>query len=114
MQLKKHIFVDVSGAIDEKLVPHSTLTSRIKSVNLKFSDVLTQDTIYFNRLDINDNILEQYAERPYLSPAATNFTWIPPNGELNLIEGEKFQVVFANNDARTLSVPESNIQYEFI
>lgn len=113
-EIKTHTFVNVSGAIDEKLQPSSVLNSRLLVVNMKFSDVLTQDVLYIRRLDQFDNILEEYAESLYLAPTATNFTLAPPVDTMRLNKGEKIQVVFANNDARILSVPESSIQYEFI
>lgn len=110
-----HAFVDVSGAIDEKVTPSNVQRSKLLSINLKFSAALTQDTLYINKLDENDNVINQYAWILYQhSTTATNFTWVPPVDGFKLQPKQQIQVVFANNDVRTLSVPESNIEYEFI
>jgi len=112
---KSHVFKNISGTIDEKFTPSVVQRAKLLFVNLKFSDVLTQDTLYINILDKNDNVIAQYGLVLFIeSSTATNFTWCPPEGSFKLIPGWKIQVVFANNDARILSVPESNVSYEFI
>lgn len=112
-----HHIVDLSGAIDEKITPSVAQRVRLISVNLKFSDVLTQDRIFIRHLDRFDNIIEEYGFGPdddNFDDTATNFTWVPASNTMKIPPHNKIQIAFANNDSRTLTAKQSNINYEFI
>jgi hypothetical protein len=112
--VRRHTFVHTgTGAIAETVTLSAVESVKILRVHMEFSDVLTQDLLYYRVLDVNDNIVEEYAHDPTVAPTATKFTWKPPASTVVVQPTDKFVVAFANTDARSLVLPESNIQYEF-
>lgn len=106
-------FSNVSGAIVEN-TNSRIVACKLNNVSMKFSDVLTQDILYFRRISPGGAVLEEYALNPVLEPTATRFGFVPIKNQMRAGPNEYFQFAFANNDARTLSVPESNYQIEDI
>ncbi len=114
MDVRRHTFVHTgTGAISEEVPLSATQSAKVLRVHIEFSDVLTQELLYYRVLDVNDNIVEEYAHDPTVAPTATKFTWKPPATPVIVQPTDKFVVVFANTDARSVVLPESNIQYEF-